>query len=113
MNIYRCVSEEFPERSYSGEPPEYGCSVALVVAETRGKAKYMAVMLDRTISRDIQSSRGMANMPKWSIIMTRKNVNLPAGDITMTARIGWWSTAKEILDQRDEWRRARLDWGKI
>jgi len=96
MNIYRCVSEGMTGYHYSwyypegfGMPEPY-CIAELVAAETPGKAKYAAWKTDRD-----SFSFGMADMPKFSVVRTRQNVNLPAGVIT-NPRPAWWETPKEI-----------------
>lgn len=94
MNVYRCVSEVFgeviPILDDGTGPMEYGCAAELVVAETRDKAKWAA---------SCRTERGTLrpeDMLKWSVVLTRKNVDLPAGFITDTAKPSWWQTPKEI-----------------
>jgi len=106
MNIYRCISEPLTETiplldDGTGPIEEY-CIAELVAAETPSKAKWLAAQSDRNIAS--YCSAYMSDMPKFSIVCTRKNLAVEPGVITSTAKPAWWKTAAEV---RQTWRERR------
>lgn len=105
MNIYRCVSEELSYVEVICDdgtgPLEYYCIAELVAAETRGRAKWLAYKSDHPSYWRLAS---MDDMPKFSVVCTRKNVNLPEGVIA-NYRNAWWDSPAEI---RKLWRERHV-----
>src|SRR5690606_21215009 len=101
MNIYRCVSEQLLYRHRLLDdgtgPIEPYCIAAVVAAETRGQAKWMAWQTDDSFDGSI------CDMPKFSVVMTRKGINLPKGVISNPKR-AWWDSPSEI---RQFWRERK------
>lgn len=97
MNLYRCVSEQLTSfgRYDPPEPPEDYRIVELVAAETRGRARWLAWSTDRD-----SFTGSVVDMPKFSIVCTRRDVSAPEGILVYPFRPIWWSTAREIKARR-------------
>ena len=82
MNLYSVISEEIQTSAgcyEPPEPPEYGCIVELVAAETPGAAKWAAWRND---NHSFQNDP--REMPRFSIVLVARNVDLTAGIYTHT-----------------------------
>ena len=95
MNIYRCVSENLTEPtsrwSMSNGPYDPYYIVELVAAETPSQAKWAAWKTDKNFDGDIH------DMPKFSVVLTRKGVSAPKG-IIEKPKSAWWSSHKELCE---------------
>ena len=106
MNIYRCVSEELLWHDIildDGTGPwEPYYITELVAAPSRGRAKWLAWKSDK----DSFTGR-MGDMPKFSVVCTRKDTNLSEGLIAGARRAWWWATPQEAREELRESREAR------
>lgn len=80
MNIYIVVSEPLsvtiPVTDWGEGPSEEYAIVELVAAETRGKAKWIAVQSDPNCEQSIE------DMPRFSIRLIRKDVDEEPGIVS-------------------------------
>ena len=98
MNIYVVVSEtlvsivceDWYNQSCHEEPY---CIAELVAARSRGQAKYLVWQTDKeTFETDIRE------MPKMSVKICKKNVEIPSGIVTNDKRFGYcWGDVEEGL----------------
>jgi len=94
MYVYFVLSEELESGgSYEPpEPPEYGCLCEIVVAETRGRAKYLAIKSDRTLRHYGPSD--------WPLLAVRRigEADGPARVLHSAEANPWWPKCPDIAN---------------
>ena len=94
MHVYFVLSEMMESGgSYEPpEPPDWGCICLIVVAETRGRAKYLAVQSDRTLRRYTPAD--------WPLFAVRRigESEGPARVLDSAASEPWWPKCPDITN---------------
>lgn len=94
MRVYFVLSEMFEDggKPYGDppEPPDYGCLCLIVVAETRSRAKYLAMQSDRTFRR--------YSPPDWPLCAVRHigTMEGPARVLDSAESYPWWPKCPNI-----------------
>lgn len=94
MRVYFVLSEMFEEGGHPygdpPEPPEWGCLALIVVAETRGQAKYLAVKSDKHL-------HGYGPVD-WPLLAVRHigEAEGPARVLDHAESDSWWNKCPEI-----------------
>jgi hypothetical protein len=94
MRVYFVLSEMWEDRrgTYGDppEPPEDACLCLIVVAETRGRAKYLAIKSDRTLRRYTPAD--------WPLCAVRNigEAPGPARVLDGHAADAWWGRCPDI-----------------
>lgn len=94
MNVYFVLSEMYEDggNPYGDppEPPEWGCTCLIVMAETRSRAKYLAIQSDKTFRQYGPSD--------WPLFAIRRigDAEGPARVLDHDESYPWWEKCPEI-----------------
>jgi hypothetical protein len=92
MRVWFVLSETWEDGGGELEPPEDTCLCCVAVAETRSKAKYLAIQSDRTLRR-----YGVADWPLCSVRQIGDEEG-PARVLGSAEAESWWPKCPHIYN---------------